>query len=144
MRKNFCGGLMSLVSFAHVFFNFTHFFPDFRHHFDWLQTTLHFKALPSHGRLKVLVSSWGCEFCCSLQVYGIFLWFEAIKGSATLYRALHKRCLERELFILARYTQKVNTAPKLVAIVPQASECKNVCPLQLSSNFSSKFISICV
>jgi len=42
-----------------------------------------------------------------------------IGGSGDLYRALFEKCLERGVFILARYTLKTNTTPKLVAIVPQ-------------------------
>uniref|UniRef100_A0A914Q6B3 Ku domain-containing protein n=1 Tax=Panagrolaimus davidi TaxID=227884 RepID=A0A914Q6B3_9BILA len=44
---------------------------------------------------------------------------EVINGSACLYRALHSRCLTRNVFILARYVLKTNTMPKLVALVPQ-------------------------
>uniref|UniRef100_A0A915DLR0 Ku domain-containing protein n=1 Tax=Ditylenchus dipsaci TaxID=166011 RepID=A0A915DLR0_9BILA len=42
----------------------------------------------------------------------------AITGSGTMYRALFKKCLERDLFILIRYTQKTNTTPQLAALVP--------------------------
>jgi len=49
----------------------------------------------------------------------------AIKGSVELYHALLIKCLEHKLFMLARYTQKMNTSPKLVAIVPQPSSHPN-------------------
>ncbi|KAI1729274.1 ku70/Ku80 beta-barrel domain-containing protein [Ditylenchus destructor] len=44
----------------------------------------------------------------------------AITGSNTMYRALYQRCLDRQLFILIRYTGRANTTPQLAALVPQA------------------------
>lgn len=43
-----------------------------------------------------------------------------INGSSNVYRALFKRCLDRSLFILVRFTQKTNTSPQLCALVPQS------------------------
>uniref|UniRef100_A0A914HB12 Ku domain-containing protein n=1 Tax=Globodera rostochiensis TaxID=31243 RepID=A0A914HB12_GLORO len=43
-----------------------------------------------------------------------------ISGSSAVYRALLKRCLDKKLFILVRYTHKTNTPPKICALVPQS------------------------
>ncbi|KAL3068331.1 hypothetical protein niasHT_030622 [Heterodera trifolii] len=45
-----------------------------------------------------------------------------ISGSSALYRALLKRCLDKQLFVLVRYTHKTNTPPKLCALVPQSAD----------------------
>uniref|UniRef100_A0A914MUG2 Ku domain-containing protein n=1 Tax=Meloidogyne incognita TaxID=6306 RepID=A0A914MUG2_MELIC len=45
---------------------------------------------------------------------------DLVSGSSVLYRALLKQCLERNLFILVRYTQKPNTTPQICALVPQS------------------------
>ena len=42
-------------------------------------------------------------------------------GSARVYRALWKACLKMKKVAVCRYTQKVNTPPKLVVLVPQDS-----------------------
>ena len=47
---------------------------------------------------------------------------DRIERSSKLYKALFKKCLARELFILVRYTLKTNTTPKLAALVPQRGE----------------------
>uniref|UniRef100_A0A914C2R6 Ku domain-containing protein n=1 Tax=Acrobeloides nanus TaxID=290746 RepID=A0A914C2R6_9BILA len=47
---------------------------------------------------------------------------DRIERSSKLYKALFKKCLERDLFILVRYTLKTNTTPKLAALVPQRGE----------------------
>uniref|UniRef100_A0AC34Q4T0 Ku domain-containing protein n=1 Tax=Panagrolaimus sp. JU765 TaxID=591449 RepID=A0AC34Q4T0_9BILA len=44
---------------------------------------------------------------------------DVINGSAIMYKTLWKRCLERNLFIIARMTIKKNTPPKLVGLIPQ-------------------------
>jgi len=48
----------------------------------------------------------------------------AISGSITLYRALHQKCLEKNMFIMVRYTQMRNTSPQLAALIPQRRESK--------------------
>nr|CAD2188126.1 unnamed protein product [Meloidogyne enterolobii] len=45
---------------------------------------------------------------------------DLVSGSSVLYRVLLKQCLERNLFILVRYTQKPNTTPQICALVPQS------------------------
>nr|CAD2187801.1 unnamed protein product [Meloidogyne enterolobii] len=45
---------------------------------------------------------------------------DLVSGSSILYRVLLKQCLERNLFILVRYTQKPNTTPQICALVPQS------------------------
>lgn len=52
----------------------------------------------------------------------IFPQDDRVEGSSTLYKALYKRCLERDLFILVRYTLRKNTMPKMAALVPQRGE----------------------
>lgn len=47
---------------------------------------------------------------------------DKIERSSKLYKALYKKCLERNLFILVRYTLKSNTTPKLAALVPQRGD----------------------
>lgn len=47
---------------------------------------------------------------------------DKIERSSKLYKALYKKCLERDLFVLVRYTLKTNTTPKLAALVPQKGE----------------------
>jgi ATP-dependent DNA helicase 2 subunit 1 len=44
---------------------------------------------------------------------------DLVNGSACLYRALLQSCIEKNVFILARYVLKRNTMPKLVALIPQ-------------------------
>ncbi|KAH7731331.1 ATP-dependent DNA helicase II subunit [Aphelenchoides avenae] len=44
---------------------------------------------------------------------------QVVEGSSTLYRALYQKCLERDLFVVVRYTQKTNTPPQLAALIPQ-------------------------
>jgi ATP-dependent DNA helicase 2 subunit 1 len=50
---------------------------------------------------------------------------EIVGGSGNLYRALHQRCLERELYAVVRYTQKTNTPPQLAALIAQPAALSN-------------------
>lgn len=55
-----------------------------------------------------------------LYLIKILFYFQLVSGSSVLYRVLLKQCLERNLFILVRYTQKPNTTPQICALVPQS------------------------
>lgn len=45
-----------------------------------------------------------------------------IQGSSTLFGALLKKCLEKKRFILCEMVVRVNSAPRMVALVPQEEE----------------------
>lgn len=47
---------------------------------------------------------------------------ELITGSACTFNALLKRCIERNVFALCRYTRVRNSPPHFVALVPQQEE----------------------
>ncbi|GCC21787.1 hypothetical protein chiPu_0020262 [Chiloscyllium punctatum] len=45
-----------------------------------------------------------------------------ITGSSTLFSALLTKCLEKEVFAVARYIPRRNTPPRFVALVPQGEQ----------------------
>jgi ATP-dependent DNA helicase 2 subunit 1 len=51
----------------------------------------------------------------------IFKFDKQISGSTTLFRALLDKCLEKERFILCEMIARINTPPRLVALVPQVN-----------------------
>ncbi|XP_015243035.1 PREDICTED: X-ray repair cross-complementing protein 6 [Cyprinodon variegatus] len=47
---------------------------------------------------------------------------DEVKGSASLFSALLKKCIERNLFALCRFISRRNYPPRFVALVPQMEE----------------------
>ncbi|KAL7078280.1 hypothetical protein ACQ4LE_002737 [Meloidogyne hapla] len=64
---------------------------------------------------------------------------DVVSGSSVLYRVLLKQCLERNLFILVRYTQRPNTTPQICALVPQSMEEENEGNSSLSEHLYEGF-----
>lgn len=45
-----------------------------------------------------------------------------LSGSASLFSALLKKCIERNMFALCRFISRRNYPPRFVALVPQMEE----------------------
>ena len=57
---------------------------------------------------------------------------QSVKGSTVLFTALLKKCIEKGVVAICRYTARKNTPPRFVALFPQV--------LDLSGLFVSAFV----
>jgi len=67
---------------------------------------------------------------CSVQ-WSVFVFYQTIKGSTVLFTALLKKCIEKGVVAICRYTARNNTPPRFVALFPQVWMVINFLPILL-------------